>query len=74
MDTELYDAWFAQDLGKVKELLNLGKDVNAGNDVGWTPLHISVAIKDIEIMTLLLEHGADLNLRGNIFKFKSLTS
>lgn len=40
-------------------LLEKGAAVNLANDFGWTPLH--VAVKDLQIMRLLMQKGADVN-------------
>jgi ankyrin repeat protein len=48
----------------VKELLDDGKDPNARQSDGITPLMIAVNGNDLAIATLLLSKGADPNLRA----------
>jgi len=51
-------------LGKVKELVSQGADVNAKYEKALTPLHIAAAIGDSEIVKFLLSHGADVNAKA----------
>lgn len=46
-----------------KQLLICGVDVNLQVD-GITPLHSAISTKNIELVKLLLEHGADVNQAG----------
>ena len=53
-------------IDKVRQLIKEGYDVNIkGKDRGMTPLHIAVRIPtlDLEIITFLLKHGADVNAK-----------
>ena len=53
-------------IDKVRQLIKEGYDVNIkGKDIGMTPLHIAVRIPtlDLEIITFLLKHGADVNAK-----------
>ena len=43
----------------ISELIGLGLDVNAKNNIGRTPLH---AARSVEAVYALAEHGADLNI------------
>lgn len=55
----------------VSALLELGADVNAVDNNGFTPLHHSVKAnhhprdKVVKMVKLLLENGADVNARDN---------
>ena len=46
----------------MKNLLQLGADVNAPDPAGETPLCISCRFRSVKIFDALLEHGADVNL------------
>ena len=53
-----------RDQAAVKELLDGGKNPNARQSDGITPLMIAVSNGDSEIATMLLAKGADPNLRA----------
>lgn len=53
--------------GNVKLVLNLlkqGHSVNAGDALGWTALHEASNYGYVDIVNILLDHGADINNRG----------
>lgn len=50
----------------LKLLLQSGADVNAHGTSDWTPLHQAAIRDDQEAMLMLLEAGADLNIRTRI--------
>lgn len=50
----------------VKLLLDFGLDINAQNKVGLTPLHIACKFQQIPTTTLLLDHGARLDVPDNV--------
>lgn len=58
INTDFYRGIQTNDLEIVQDTLKRGANVHFGND---TPLVISVAHKNLEIMTLLLKNGANIN-------------
>lgn len=53
--------------GNVKLVLSLlksGHSVNAGDALGWTALHEASNYGHVDIVNVLLDHGADINNRG----------
>ena len=48
----------------VKQHLAAGADVNATDEVGWTPLHRAVGPSHKEVVELLIAEGADVNTKG----------
>ena len=57
----LNEAVRIQDIVLVKALIDAGTDVNAGDELGETPLHEAVVRDYGEISILLIEKGADVN-------------
>jgi ankyrin repeat protein len=49
-------------LDELKQALERGVDVNAPGHVDRTALMVAIAVKNVDKMNLLLEHGADLEL------------
>jgi ankyrin repeat protein len=47
------------DVSMATELLNLGADSNTIFDSGYTPLHVAVSRRNMDLIKLLLEAGAD---------------
>lgn len=60
---EMTDAIEKYDLGKAKELLLLGFDVNRRNSDGLTPLHQALQKNALDIGLALLQGGADIEAR-----------
>ena len=56
----------AKVISLAKFFINLGCDVNWYDDIGFTPLHGAVLAREIEVIVLLIENGADpkLKVRG----------
>lgn len=53
------------DLGEVKRLvLDCGADPNVRNNDGWTPLHSAAFRCRVDVARVLLDHGADLTIKG----------
>jgi Leucine-rich repeat (LRR) protein len=47
----------------VSILCNHGVDINQRNKVGYMPLHLSITAGFVEVMDIMLSHGADLSTR-----------
>jgi ankyrin repeat protein len=56
----------AGDLARMRAALAHRAHVNIRNAQGWTPLHIAAAGGDVGVLTLLLEHGADVHAACNL--------
>jgi ankyrin repeat protein len=56
----------------VKLLVKYGADINAKGYYGRTALHYTAKNGDLRQASFLLENGADLNLRGDVFGFSPL--
>ena len=57
----IHDAILDQDIDEVQRQLDAGVDVNEENAIGYTPLHYAAAGGHIDIVELLIEHGANIN-------------
>lgn len=63
-DSSLIKAVQKGDVVRVQQLLEKGADANACEDTwGWTPLHNAVQAGRVDIVNLLLSHGADPHRR-----------
>lgn len=58
----LHDAIKNADGKSVKNLVNIGIDVNHKNSLGQTPLHLAIAYGNLEIVNLLLSASNNINL------------
>lgn len=67
MSKELFKAIKKQDINEVKKLLESGVNVNYCLDFGETPLLFAIFCnhKNIELIILLIKHGADVNIKNN---------
>ena len=63
-DAELHKAAYNGDIKKVQELLGKGVNPDARDSYGGTALHAAMFQKNMEIVTLLLEHHFDVNAVG----------
>jgi ankyrin repeat protein len=58
-DLQLIDAVKTGQLAKVEEALNAGADIQQQDEQGWTPLNWAAGRGSTEIVSLLLDRGAD---------------
>lgn len=63
-DNALHIAVFWEDLAAVKLLVEAGININRHGENGYTPLHVAYEAGNAEIVTYLLEHGADPHARA----------
>ena len=49
----------------VDQLLNNGAEPNAKNPLGWTPLHIASQFSGTDVVSTLLQAGADCNVQNS---------
>jgi ankyrin repeat protein len=64
---ELLQACIAEDVATIRKLIDRGVNINEYFEVngqGLTPLMISISQQNTEIAKLLIDAGADINLRG----------
>jgi ankyrin repeat protein len=50
----------------LERLLRAGAPVNLKGLNDWTPAHMAAARDDVEVLRLLVAHGADLTIRTTI--------
>ena len=62
----LLDAAQVGDYSVVVSLLDEGGDVNCQNSYGLTPLHCASANGHERVVSLLIERGADLNIKNEV--------
>jgi ankyrin repeat protein len=58
-DLQLIDAVKTGQPAKVEEALNAGADIHQQDEQGWTPLNWAAGKGNVEIVSLLLDRGAD---------------
>jgi ankyrin repeat protein len=59
--TDLFNFAFKGDIEGVKKEVASGASLNQGDDAGFTPLHIAIQEKRVDVVNFLLENGADPN-------------
>lgn len=65
LEERLREAIYIGDTDVVQEQINLGADVNSRCIFdGWTPLHWACKKGSVDMVALLLKHGADKNIRS----------
>lgn len=63
--TPLYDACYLGKLDSVRHLVNHCARVNEGTRIGATPLHGAVRAENPDIVSFLLQNGADPDITGD---------
>jgi hypothetical protein len=63
-DLQLIDAVKTNQLARVEEALNAGADIHQQDEQGWTPLNWAAGRGNVEIVSLLLDRGADVFQMG----------
>ena len=63
-DSQLIDAVKTGQLVKVEEALNAGADIHQQDEQGWMPLNWAAGKGSVEIVSLLLDRGADVFRTG----------
>ncbi len=61
--TDLFELIKHGDFEGVKKAIENGADVNARNEIGWTPLHLASYWGCTKIAKLLIENKADVNAK-----------
>ncbi|MDP7611373.1 MAG: ankyrin repeat domain-containing protein [Nitrospinaceae bacterium] len=62
-DISIHEAAFDGNIAAVKQHLAAGKDVNAKNDHGVTPLHVAAMCGNKETAKVLIANGADVSAK-----------
>jgi len=62
---DLLEAVDADDMSRIQNLLNEGLDVNGMNEQGWSALMIAASKGRMDILRLLIENGAALDLKNH---------
>ena len=68
VDDEFDNIWVAStdgDIGKVRQFLDGGMDVNVQDEHGNSPIHSAASYSQLELLEFLIERGADVNLRDS---------
>jgi len=66
LEEQLREAACIGDTEAVRELINIGVDVNAKHAInGWTPLHWACKRNCVDVVVLLLKNGADRNVTSD---------
>ncbi len=63
LDQQLFDAAQHGDLGRARELLQRGANVNGKNQLGETPIFGAVIGYSSKMVLFLIQSGADVNAR-----------
>lgn len=73
-NSSLHEAAVSGNTDKILELINQGKDVNAKNEMSFTPLMVAAQNGQVEAIELLLNKGADIKVKTEIEFFKGYTA
>ncbi|MDG7052918.1 MAG: ankyrin repeat domain-containing protein, partial [Wolbachia endosymbiont of Alcedoecus sp.] len=65
LDKELLIAVEEEDLGKVKDNIRRGANVNAQSRLGWASVFWAIQKNNLNIVKLLVNNGADINAKDN---------
>jgi len=65
-DISIHEAVIEGNIEAVKQHLDAGVDVNAKDNIGFTPLHYAAQSGRKEIVELLIAKGADVNAKNGI--------
>ena len=74
INSSLHEAAASGNTDKILELINRGKDVNAKNEMRFTPLIVAAQNGQVEAIELLLNKGADIKAKTEIVFFKGYTA
>ena len=66
IDSALLEAALIGDINNLKKGLNNGANINAQDDIDFTPIHYSARLGHYEAVKLLLEKGANINIKDTI--------
>lgn len=69
---ELFDAVRAGDVARVTRALDKGADVNAKTRYGSTPLTAAADRENLEVAKLLIDRGADLNVKDTFYGIRPI--
>lgn len=65
-NTLMLFAAVTQDTDHLQALLDIGMDINGANKMGFTPLMFAAAYNTPEVVTFLLEQGADISAKAYV--------
>ncbi len=66
MTESIHDAAKSDNIDQLKSFIDKGYNVNAIEEkTGWTPLHSAVSFGHISIAELLINNGANVNMRSH---------
>lgn len=68
LDTDLFLAIEQKHTDTAKELISYGADLNAKDELGYTPLMYAVAVDDADMARFLLRYGAKSDLKSQFGK------
>ena len=66
IDSALLEAALVGDINNLKKGLKNGANINAQDDIDFTPIHYSARLGHYEAVKLLLEKGASINIKDTI--------
>ena len=72
LNEELWDAARAGDVARVTRALDKGAEVNSGNRYKAGALFFAADKGHVEVVKLLLDRGADINVQDTFYKFRPI--